>query len=163
MNPLPFILLAISLPLLLGGCGEKATVEPVAEVKTEIQSVNQKETEIRNDGILYLKGSDLPYSGKTFRLHINGQKESEIIYKDGKKEGLKTVWYDNGQKWFANNYKDDRLNFKNDIRNGSSIAWFANGKKLAEQNFKNGKLVGPQKYWNNKGESVDSYNEAVAE
>ena len=180
MNPLPFILLAISLPLLLGGCGEKITVEPVAEVKTEIQSVNQKETEIRNDGILYLKGSDLPYSGKTFRLHIiNGQKESEIIYKDGKKEGLKTVWYDNGQKWFANNYKDDRLNglatgwhrngqkssevnFKNDIRNGSSIEWFANGKKLAEQNFKNGKLVGPQKYWNNKGESVDSYNEAVA-
>ena len=29
MNPLPFILLAITLPLLLGGCGEK----PVAEVK----------------------------------------------------------------------------------------------------------------------------------
>jgi len=32
MNPVPFILLAISLPLLLGGCGEKATVEPVADV-----------------------------------------------------------------------------------------------------------------------------------
>ncbi|MBD29271.1 MAG: hypothetical protein CMO38_08485 [Verrucomicrobiaceae bacterium] len=179
MNPVPLFLIIVTLPLLLGGCGEKDKVEPVAEVKTEIQSVNQKETEIRNNGILYLKGSDLPYSGKTFRLHINGHKESEIIYKDGKKEGLKTVWYDNGQKWFANNYKDDRLNglatgwhrngqkssevtFKNDIRNGSSIEWFANGKKLAEQNFKNDKLVGHQKYWNNKGESVDSYNEAVA-
>jgi len=32
MNPLPFILLAISLPLLLGGCGEK---ESVGEVKPE--------------------------------------------------------------------------------------------------------------------------------
>ena len=136
-------LLLITITILAVGCGEKATVEPVAEVKTEIQSVNQKETEFRNNGILYLKGSDLPYSGKTFRLHINGQKESEIIYKDGKWEGLKTVWYDNGQKWFANNYKDGRLNglatgwhrngqkssevnFKNDKRNGSSIEWFAN-------------------------------------
>jgi hypothetical protein len=38
MNPVPFILLAISLPLLLGGCGEKTVSEvkpeePVAETK----------------------------------------------------------------------------------------------------------------------------------
>jgi hypothetical protein len=33
MNPVPFILLAISLPLLLGGCGEKATVETVTKTK----------------------------------------------------------------------------------------------------------------------------------
>ena len=44
MNPLPFILLAISLPLLLGGCGEKeesvAEVGPVEEkqeVKEEVK------------------------------------------------------------------------------------------------------------------------------
>ena len=30
MNPLPFILLAISLPLLLGGCGEKPKVESIS-------------------------------------------------------------------------------------------------------------------------------------
>ena len=35
MNPVPFILLAILLPLLLGGCGEKVAVEPVAETKPE--------------------------------------------------------------------------------------------------------------------------------
>ena len=38
-------LLAISLPLLLGGCGEKANVEPVAEVKPELDSVNGEDLE----------------------------------------------------------------------------------------------------------------------
>ena len=30
MNPVPLFLIIVSLPLLLGGCGEKVTVEPVA-------------------------------------------------------------------------------------------------------------------------------------
>ena len=62
MNPLPLLLLAISLPLLLGGCGEKESVgkvqpveekvlevkeevkpeEPVAEAKPELEGVNDK-------------------------------------------------------------------------------------------------------------------------
>ena len=33
MNPVPLFLIIVSLPLLLGGCGEKVEVEPVAEVK----------------------------------------------------------------------------------------------------------------------------------
>ena len=51
MNPVPFILLAISLPLLLGGCGEKAKLE----------SVNHDELEERR-GIAYLKDSETPYT-----------------------------------------------------------------------------------------------------
>ena len=38
MNPVPFILLAISLPLLLGGCGEKLDKAPVnTNLKYEIK------------------------------------------------------------------------------------------------------------------------------
>ncbi|MDC0201326.1 leucine-rich repeat protein [Verrucomicrobia bacterium] len=37
MNPLPFILLAISLPLLLGGCGEKEAVPVKPNLKYEIK------------------------------------------------------------------------------------------------------------------------------
>ena len=43
MNPVPFILLAISLPLLLGGCGEEVAIdvknveEKVLEVKEEVK------------------------------------------------------------------------------------------------------------------------------
>ena len=87
MNPLPFILLAISLPLLLGGCGEKPVAdvkpeEPVAETKPELEGVNQDELEER-EGITYLKGSDTPYTGKFFELYENGQKKVEGNIKDG--------------------------------------------------------------------------------
>ena len=85
MNPVPFILLVISLPLLLGGCGEK------------IDGVNAEEVEDR-DGIAYLKGSDTPYTGKVYGLHENGQKWIEANYKDGKEDGLEVRWHGNGKK-----------------------------------------------------------------
>ena len=33
MNPVPLFLIIVTLPLLLGGCGEKEVVEPVAKIK----------------------------------------------------------------------------------------------------------------------------------
>ena len=44
------------------------------------------------------------------------------------------------------------------------IEWHKNGQKLGEQNYREGKLVeGSSKYWNSKGELVDTYKEAEAE
>ena len=57
MNPLPFILLAISLPLLLGGCGGDKK-EPVVEVKPveEKQEVKEEvKTEFSNVDTLMQK------------------------------------------------------------------------------------------------------------
>ena len=112
---LTYIILAISLPLLLGGCGEKEVV-----------------TEFRN-GIMYIKDSDALYKGKDSVFYDNGQKKFEVNYKDGKAEGLNVEWYENG-------------------------------KKRMETNWKEGKLVeGSEKFWNSKGEEVDSLEEAEAE
>ena len=36
----------------------------------------------------------------------NGQKSSEVTYKDSKKDGLYTGWYENGKKERENTYKD---------------------------------------------------------
>jgi antitoxin component YwqK of YwqJK toxin-antitoxin module len=67
------------------------------------------------------------------RWHENGQKSYEATYKDGKQDGLRTRWHENGQ-------------------------------KKAEINFKNGNPVeGSEKYWNSKGERVDSIEEAITE
>ena len=175
MNPVPLFLIIVTLPLLLGGCGEK----PVAETKPELEGVNIKELETR-EGIKYLKGSDTPYTGKSYGLYVNGQKEREENYKDGKRDrsiyfnengqkaietsfkdgkanGLQTKWHENGQKREEINYKDGKWD-------GLWVVWYKNGQKKLEENYKNGKLVeGSAKYWNSKGEPVNSEEEAEAE
>ena len=75
----PALLLSVSLPLLLGGCGDKLSSEgpestgenptapseevkpeePVAETKPKLEGVNEEELEAR-DGIAYLKGTETP-------------------------------------------------------------------------------------------------------
>jgi antitoxin component YwqK of YwqJK toxin-antitoxin module len=113
MNPLPFILLAISLPLLLGGCGEKEV--PSSQLVTR-------------QYITYLVNSEKPFTGKSYELYPNGQKLWEVNFKDGKPDGLYVEWYENGQ-------------------------------KRREANYKHGKEI-YEKYWNSKGEPVDSQEEA---
>ena len=157
--PARLLVLLVSLPLLLGGCGEKATVEPVAEVKPveekvlEVEEeVNYKELEISGNlfnEIAYHKGS--PYTGKSINYYVNGKKQSEGNYKDGKPDGLNLGWYENGKKQWEENYKDGK-------EDGLVVAWHENGQKAMEGMVENAKEVS-QKFWNNKGESVNSFEE----
>ncbi len=126
----------------------------MAEVKPELEGVSEDEVERRED-ITYLKGSDTPYSGKVYALHPNGQKLSEVNYKDGKMDGLQLSWHENGQKAVEGNFKDGKLD-------GPSVMWHKNGQKKGEANFKDGILIS-EKFWNSKGEPVDSREEAEAE
>jgi len=140
-------LLLIAIAILAVGCGAKdesttetkpveekvlevkeeaKTEEPVAEVKPQLDGVNLDKLEER-EGIVYLKGSDTPYTGKATSLYENGQK-TEANLKDGKRDGLIVLWHENGQKALEQKYKD-----------GEEIS---------------------AKYWNPKGESVDSFEEA---
>ena len=199
MNPLPFILLAISLPLLLGSVcnadirtwtavnGKEVEAEFVSNekgiVKLKLKSgkvfevpanklskednefitslakpegVNVEELETR-EGIYYLVGSDTPYTGKATSLYENGQKWSEANFKDGKLDGLAVGWHENGQ-------KESEVNFKDGKFHGLWTEWHKNGQKKSERNYKDGKEVEDSaKYWNSKGEPVDSEEEAEAE
>ena len=95
--------------------------------------------------------------GLEVRWYENGQKYREGNWKNGSMEGLFVYWHENGKKKLEEN-------FKNSQWNGSLIEWHKNGQKLGEQNYKEGKLVeGSAKYWNSKGEPVDTYEEAKAE
>ena len=111
MNPVPLFLIIVSLPLLLGGCGEKGVNRK--ELKADLELP---------DLIYYLKGSDTPYTGKAFTLYGNGKKESNQNYKDGRLHGLFISWRYNGEKWSETNYKDGK-------ENGASVQWYKNGKK----------------------------------
>ena len=87
--------------------------------------------------------------------HRNGQKEQETNFKDGKPNGLWVNWHENGQKSGEENYKDGKAY-------GVKMEWHPNGQKKMEGNFKDNKLVeGSKKFWNSKGEPVDSYSEAI--
>ena len=143
MNPVPLFLLAISLPLLLGGSGEEGG--PIKK------SVNKEEIEFRGQ-VVYLKGSDAPYTGKIFGL-LDGR-NFEFHTNDGKIDGLWVTWHQNGQKLVEANYKNGK-------QNGLETAWHENGQKASESNWKDGKVLeGSRKYWNNNGESANSLEKA---
>ena len=67
------------------------------------------ETLIDKDGLKYHPDTNEMYSGKVFKNRMGGKKEFEGSYKDGKKDGLWTWWYENGQKMTVRTYKDEEL------------------------------------------------------
>ena len=98
MKPLRLLVLLVSLPLLFWGCKKEA----------ELDGVLFEEIEWRGS-YRYHKGSDTPYTGKVFGFHENGKKSLEKNYKDGKWDGLNTIWYSNGQKEWEAHYKNGKL------------------------------------------------------
>ena len=115
------------------------------------EGVNAKKVVLR-ENIYYLKGSETPYTGRIFLLHDNEQMSREGYLKEGKQAGTETHWYKNGK-------KRSEVKFKDGKRNGLMVGWHENGKKAVEANFKDGELIS-EKYWNSKGEPVDSFLEA---
>ena len=61
--------------------------------------------------------------------------------------------YKNGRKLAEGNYKDGK-------QESLTVEWHENGQKASESDWKDGKKIS-SKYWNNKGEPVDTYEEAI--
>ena len=150
MNPVPLFLIIVTLPLLLGGCGgdknepvaeTKPVEEKVLEVKDEVKPEEPvAETKPKTEGV---NENELEYREGIYYL-----KDSDTPY-TGKSYGL----YFNGQKSAETNYKDDK-------QDGLQRGWHENGEILREANYKDGELISV-KFWNNKGEPVDTYEEAI--
>ena len=114
--------------------------------------------------------------GLMIEWHQNGQKRAEGTFKDGQMDGLWMRWHKNGQKMFEGTYKDDNqvglstgwyengqkaqeAIFKDTYPHGLWIRWHENGQKQSETIWKNAQKVSV-KYWNNKGEEVETEEEA---
>ena len=66
--------------------------------------------------------------------------------------------------WNQNGTKIAEVNYKHGKKDGLAVMWNQNGTKVAEVNYKDGKkVIVSEKYWNSKGEEVDSLKEAKAE
>ena len=139
------------------------------------EGVNYNKIEGR-EGIIYLKGSDTPYAGKFFRLYKNGQKQGESTLKNGKLDGATNTWYEDGKREMESNWKNGKVhglqlgwhkngqkaregNLKDEKEDGLQMAWHENGQKAIEENYKDGEKISG-KYWNRKGEPVDSVKES---
>ena len=73
----------------------------------------------------------------------NGQKRTEGTYKDGELDGFSTLWYDNGQKNWEGTYKDGK-------EDGLWTYWFVFGQKEEERTYKDGELISTKR-WNEDG------------
>ena len=71
----------------------------------------------------------------------------EENYKEGKKNGKWTNWYENGSKYAEGFYKDDKLDNKTTyyedgrIRNGKVTYWYENGQIKSEGILKDGVCI----------------------
>ena len=63
----------------------------------------------------------------------------ERTYKDGKRDGLWTEWYENELKAVEVNYKDGK-------EDGLYTHWWGDGQKKTERIYKDGELISEKQY-----------------
>jgi len=129
-------------------------------------------------GFFFEKNQEIGYTGKVYQKYPDGQFKMKGQLKKGKLHGLWVMWHENGHKWsegkfmdgepvglsvswYENGQKSWETNYKDGKEDGLSVGWHKNGQKRVETTYKYGNLVeGFRKYWNSKGEPVDSVEEA---
>jgi hypothetical protein len=102
-----------------------------------------------------MKGHCEDYIGKKDGLNRSGSNlditvSSEVgfdcyVYKDGKREGFKRKWHENGQLREERNYVNGELE-------GLWREWDENGQLRSESNYVNGKLEGLWREWDENGQ-----------
>ena len=108
----------------------------------------------------------------------NGNKEGEVSYKNGIREGTWTWWNKKGHKLWEKHYKDGNKNgtwiwwnqkgnkvqqmgYKDGNKNGTWIWWNQKGNKVQQMGYKDGKRHGYETHWDDLGEKIlekDCYN-----
>ena len=102
------------------------------------------------------------------RPYKSGEKQLEVHYLNGKREGEAKFYYQNGNLLAKGNYKDDKLNglskvyyengnlkrednYKDDKREGLFKGYYENGDLKLEDNYKDGKKEGLSKVYYENG------------
>ena len=78
----------LAIVFFISGCDGNGFLEKIG-LKEKISAVIQTRNEL-----VYLPNSDEPFTGKYVTYYLNGQKKTEINYKEGKRNGLTTGWYE---------------------------------------------------------------------
>ncbi len=85
---------------------------------------------------------------KEIHYHPNGEKYMEGSYKNNKREGHWTSWYDNGQLWSEGD-------FSSGLSEGKWVVHHKNGQIYYEGTFKNGERTGLWKFYDESGKLIN--------
>ncbi len=77
----------------------------------------------------------------------NGNKRMAGSYKNEKRNGKWSYWYENGKIWSQAYYSEG-------VENGIKTVWHENGQKYYEGTIKDDKPVGVWKFWDETGKQV---------
>ena len=88
---------------------------------------------------------------KECMYYPNHKKYMEGTYKNGKRDGKWTSWFDNGNKW-SEGY------FKNGIDHGKRTVYHENGQKLYEGDYTDGIKTGKWLFYDDKGKFTKGEN-----
>jgi len=173
------LLVLLSAALLVAGCGEKSSSEgsesagenptpsnesaepsadspePLisdADVERLLKEAVDMESLEERDGLYYQPNESEPFSGWAKTMSDSEYGKGLTQFKDGKPDGPHTQWYGSGQKWGEGTFKEGEPD-------GRHTMWHGNGQKKAEVTIKDGKELSA-KYWNRKGEEVETREEA---
>ena len=114
-----FLTLCVNAKLAKIDLGDPETLDKIAA-----EAIDYKKLEWRGEEgeeLLYAPDPNTPYTGWEKKMHDNGQVEWLIQVKDGKRDGLATKWYSNGQKMGEGNFKNGKL--------WTAVGWKPNGEK----------------------------------
>ena len=108
----------------LAGCGNPSVddTDNLATILNEAVDANSLQRRgSRGQESFYDPIQNKIYTGWAKLLHNNGRVNALICLKDGKPDGLTTVWYDNGQKNAEGNYTNGKvISIKGWKRNGET-------------------------------------------
>lgn len=137
-------LIVIALSLLVA-CNTKKEMPvkpsqiPVVENRSELPYVLSDLVVLQaNTGITYYK--EKPFTGYSIEFYNKDQFSKKVEFKNGKKDGLYEMWFEDGVLSYQANYKQGKLN-------GKAVSWWGNGNKRSEANYVNGIAEGVQMQW----------------
>jgi|TARA_B110000196_G_scaffold179081_1_gene153568 antitoxin component YwqK of YwqJK toxin-antitoxin module len=131
------------------------------------QNHNQSEP-IEKEGILYQEYPDTLFNGEHSIHYPNGSIKEILVYKNGKKEGMRETFHENGELFEKETYRNGNLEeifegfydngslwwqgmAKNNLRDGFIKVFFENGQLKYIGQYENNSQEGLWDYYDNEG------------
>jgi antitoxin component YwqK of YwqJK toxin-antitoxin module len=99
-----------------------------------------------DDGLQYTSGKENPFTGVSIEFYPDGTKRNIYRWKDGKENGLHTIWYE------ETGLKKQQVNYSEGRMDGIAIEWHPDGYLKSLKHYAKGKKNGLFLSWHPNGQ-----------